>query len=149
MIASRTQSGAGTLGLPRLKSYTLSAPYFARRRFPSSNIMRIAELFWTKGFIFSAIIIVPPLNSFIFIIPTDCSVLRTLTILPSIRISQDFIPLLCSYRGGSQVLTSTYEQAHVDSELLTLVSYFFLLCPKDIHPTRTSIATPMSIHGTR
>ena len=47
IIASRTLSGAGTLGFPRLKSKTLSAPYFARRRFPSSNIIRMAELFFT------------------------------------------------------------------------------------------------------
>ena len=33
------------------------------------------------------------------------------------------IPLLCSYRGGSQGLSSTYEQAHVDLDLLTLASY--------------------------
>ena len=32
------------------------------------------------------------------------------------------IPLLCSYRGGSQGLSSTYEQAHVDLDLLTLAS---------------------------
>ena len=30
--------------------------------------------------------------------------------------------LLCSYRGGSQGLSSTYEQAHVDLDLLTLAS---------------------------
>ena len=33
------------------------------------------------------------------------------------------IPLLCSYLGGSQGLSSTYEQAHVDLDLLTLASY--------------------------
>ena len=32
------------------------------------------------------------------------------------------IPLLCSYLGGSQSLSSTYEQAHVDLDLLTLAS---------------------------
>ena len=32
------------------------------------------------------------------------------------------IPLLCSYRGGSQGLSSTYEQAHVDLDLSTLAS---------------------------
>ena len=32
------------------------------------------------------------------------------------------IPLLCSYRGGSQGLSPTYEQAHVGSDLLTLAS---------------------------
>ena len=83
--------------------------------------------------------------------PTDCSVLRTITILPNIRISRELsrfyahiefrssskydayglfraahyhnptqyshiagiIPLLCSYWGGSQGLSPTYEQAHV------------------------------------
>ena len=30
------------------------------------------------------------------------------------------IPLLCSYRGGSQGLSPTYEQAHVGLDLLTL-----------------------------
>ena len=34
------------------------------------------------------------------------------------------IPLLCSYQGGSQGLSSTYEQAHVDLDLLTLASYY-------------------------
>ena len=41
------------------------------------------------------------------------------------------IPLLCSYRGGSQGLSSTYEQAHVDLDLLTLTSclnYHLLFC---------------------
>ena len=33
------------------------------------------------------------------------------------------IPLLCSYRGGSQGLSPTYEQAHVGLDLLTLASY--------------------------
>ena len=33
------------------------------------------------------------------------------------------IPLLGSYWGGSQGLSSTYEQAHVDLDLLTLASY--------------------------
>ena len=37
------------------------------------------------------------------------------------------IPLLCSYRGGSQGLSPTYEQAHVGLDLLTLAS-FLLLC---------------------
>ena len=32
------------------------------------------------------------------------------------------IPLLCSYRGGSQGLSPTYEQAHVGLDLLTLAS---------------------------
>jgi len=32
------------------------------------------------------------------------------------------IPLLSSYWGGSQDLLSTYEQAHVDLDLLTLAS---------------------------
>ncbi|MCF7630648.1 hypothetical protein L3K75_11555, partial [[Ruminococcus] lactaris] len=34
------------------------------------------------------------------------------------------IPLLCSYRGGFQGLSSTYEQAHVDLDLLTLASLY-------------------------
>ena len=33
------------------------------------------------------------------------------------------IPLLGSYWGGFQGLSSTYEQAHVDLDLLTLASY--------------------------
>ena len=33
------------------------------------------------------------------------------------------IPLLCSYRGGSQGLSPTYERAHVGLDLLTLASY--------------------------
>ena len=36
------------------------------------------------------------------------------------------IPLLCSYRGGSQGLSSTYEQAHVDLDLLPLASYHII-----------------------
>ncbi len=54
--------------------------------------------------------------------PADCSVLCTPTILPIIRISWDYIPLLGSYWGGSQGLSSTYERAHVDLDLLTLAS---------------------------
>lgn len=34
------------------------------------------------------------------------------------------IPLLGSYWGGSQGLSSTYEQAHVDLDLLTLLSIY-------------------------
>ena len=52
--------------------------------------------------------------------PTDCSVLRTPTILSNIR--GIYIPLLCSYWGGSQGLSPTYEQAHVGLDLLTLAS---------------------------
>ena len=33
------------------------------------------------------------------------------------------IPLLCLYRGGSQGLSPTYEQAHMGLDLLTLASY--------------------------
>ena len=33
-----------------------------------------------------------------------------------------YIPLLCSYRGGSQGPSPTYEQAHVGLDLLTLAS---------------------------
>lgn len=35
------------------------------------------------------------------------------------------IPLLGSYWGGSQGLSSTYEQAHVDLDLLTLASFIY------------------------
>ena len=37
------------------------------------------------------------------------------------------IPLLCSYRGGSQGLSPTYEQAHVGLDLLTLVSSEYVI----------------------
>lgn len=37
------------------------------------------------------------------------------------------IPLLCSYLGGSQGLSPTHEQAHVGSDLLTLVSIYFTI----------------------
>ena len=37
------------------------------------------------------------------------------------------IPLLGSYWGGSQGLSSTYEQAHVDLDLLTLASWHYLI----------------------
>ena len=53
--------------------------------------------------------------------PTDCSVLRTPTILPYIRI------FLCSYRGGFQGLSPTYEQAHVGLDLLTLASLYNII----------------------
>ena len=33
------------------------------------------------------------------------------------------IPLLCSYRGGVQGLLTTYERAHMVSDLGTLASY--------------------------
>ena len=36
------------------------------------------------------------------------------------------IPLLCSYQGGSQGLSPTYEQAHVGLDLLPLASYYFI-----------------------
>lgn len=36
------------------------------------------------------------------------------------------IPLLGSYWGGSQGLSSTYEQAHVDLDLLTLASLYII-----------------------
>ena len=35
------------------------------------------------------------------------------------------IPLLCSYRGGPQGLSPTYEQAHVGLDLLTLASFLY------------------------
>ncbi len=59
--------------------------------------------------------------------PTDCSVRCTPTILPVFAYRGIIIPLLCSYRGGSQGLSSTYEQAHVDLDLLTLASYSSIL----------------------
>ena len=43
------------------------------------------------------------------------------------------IPLLCSYWGGSQGLSPTYERAHVGLDLLTLVSLnFYIFIPKYI-----------------
>jgi len=36
------------------------------------------------------------------------------------------IPLLCSYRGGTQGLSPIYEQAHVGLDLLPLVSLYNL-----------------------
>ena len=42
----------------------------------------------------------------------NCFVLRTFTILSTLRFG----------RGGFQGLSSTYEQAHVDLDLLTLAS---------------------------
>ena len=55
--------------------------------------------------------------------PTDCSVRCTPTILPNIRISWDYHPTFMLISGRSQGLSSTYEQAHVDLDLLTLTSY--------------------------
>ena len=64
--------------------------------------------------------------------------LRCLRIVPCVALPQSspvfayrgiIIPLLCSYRGGSQGLSSTYEQAHVDLDLLTLASYY-KICKK-------------------
>ena len=43
----------------------------------------------------------------------NCFVLRTFTILSTLRFD----------RGGFQGLSSTYEQAHVDLDLLILASY--------------------------
>ena len=45
----------------------------------------------------------------------NCFVLRTFTILSTLRFG----------RGGFQGLSSTYEQAHVDLDLLTLASLYF------------------------
>ena len=42
------------------------------------------------------------------------------------------IPLLGSYWGGSQGLSSTYEQAHVDLDLLTLASYNYIIRSREI-----------------
>ena len=41
------------------------------------------------------------------------------------------IPLLCSYRGGSQGLSPTYEQAHVGLDLLTLASSLYCTQTKE------------------
>ena len=49
--------------------------------------------------------------------------LRTSTILPTIRISWDIYPTFMLILGGFQGLSTTYEQAHVVLDLLTLVSY--------------------------
>ena len=71
------------------------------------------------------------------LIPANCSVLRTPTILPPIFAYRGIIiPLLCSYRGGSQGLSPTYEQAHVGLDLLTLVSYIL----RRIHDSCTNPA---------
>ena len=59
-----------------------------------------------------------------FVIPTDCSALRT----PTIRIPQysHIVKLTLHFYahigGGSQSLSPTYEQAHVGLDFLTLVS---------------------------
>ena len=47
----------------------------------------------------------------------NCSVLRTFTILSTLRFG----------RGGFQGLSSTYEQAHVDLDLLILASYYLTI----------------------
>ena len=49
--------------------------------------------------------------------PTDCSVRCTPTISPLFAYRGIVIPLLGSYWGGAQGLSSTYEQAHVDLDL--------------------------------
>ena len=59
------------------------------------------------------------------LMPTDCSVLRTPTILPIVAYRGIIIPLLYSYLGGSRGLSPTYEQAHVGLDLLTLASNIF------------------------
>ncbi len=47
----------------------------------------------------------------------NCFVLRTFTILSTLRFG----------RGGFQGLSSTYEQAHVDLDLLILASYYLTI----------------------
>ena len=65
--------------------------------------------------------------------PTDCSVRCTPTILPIIRISWDSHPTFrLILGGGSQGLSSTYEQAHVDLDLLTLASYNYIIRSREI-----------------
>ena len=48
------------------------------------------------------------------------------------------IPLLCSYLGGSQGLSSTYEQAHVDLDLLTLASLYDFTYISSTHSDKKS-----------
>ena len=60
------------------------------------------------------------------LIPTNCSVLSTPTILPQYS----------HIVGGSQGLSPTYEQAHVGLDLLTLVSYIL----RRIHDSCTNPA---------
>ncbi len=55
--------------------------------------------------------------------PVDCSVLRTFTILPNIRISRDIHPTFMLISGRGPRSFTHYEQAHVSSDLLTLASY--------------------------
>ena len=55
--------------------------------------------------------------------PTDCSVRCTPTILPIIRISWDCHPTFRLILGRVPRSKSTYERAHVDLDLLTLASY--------------------------
>ena len=57
------EGGAGTLGLPRLKSKTFSAPNSAAMRAPSSNIALIAEFPSTYGIIDFAVMYYPFLIS--------------------------------------------------------------------------------------
>ena len=49
-----------------------------------------------------------------FVLPQSC---------PIFAYREAYAPLLCSYWGGSQGLSPTYEQAHVGLDLLTLASY--------------------------
>ena len=59
-------------GLPKEKSYTFSLPYLAAIILPSSNIARIAELFFTSPLILSDIIgICLPFNTFSLISKSD------------------------------------------------------------------------------
>ena len=65
--------------------------------------------------------------------PADCSVLCTPTILPNIAYRGINIPLLCSYRGGPQGLSTTYEQAHVVLDLCPWHHYITTHFPKRKH----------------
>ena len=58
----------------------------------------------------------------LIMMPVDCFVLCTPTILPIIRISWDYHPTFML--GGAQGLSSTYEQAHVDLDFLPLASLY-------------------------
>ena len=51
-----------------------------------------------------------------FVLPQSC---------PIFAYREAYAPLLCSYWGGSQGLSPTYEQAHVDLDLLPLASLLY------------------------
>ena len=77
--------------------------------------------------------------------PTDCSVRRTPTILPSIRISWDYHPTFMLISGWVPRSKSTYEQAHVDLDLLTLTSSGIIIS-EFLYKTRTLLYKTITIH---